>query len=145
MLTPHPSYSGDALEANVAYDTFVGTNCTFGQAYEVMVWLGVYGTITPIGPQIATTTIGNTPFNLHGGKNGNITVYSFVAQTNITSYSGDLYPFFQYLADPSSPPWTDVLQPIPGTDYLQSIQAGTEAFSGSNASLLTSGYTVSSS
>ena len=142
MLTPLPSYSGSALRANVAYDTFVGTSCTSAQAYEVMVWLGVYGGVSPLSndgyPPIptATPTIGNYVFDLIVGTNGATTVYSFVAQTNITSYSGDLLAFFKYL---------ETNEKMPATDYLQIIQAGSEVFTGSGAELLTSGYTISSS
>ena len=142
MLTPHPSYSGSALRANVAYDTFVGTSCTSAQAYEVMIWLGDYGGVSPLSNNgypptpTATPTIGNTAFNLIVGTNGATTVYSFVAQTNTTSYSGDLLAFYKYL---------ETNEKMPATDYLQTIQAGSEVFTGSGAELLTSGYTISSS
>lgn len=136
------SYSGSALRANVAYDTFVGTSCNSAQAYEVMIWLGVYGGVSPLSNNgypptpTATPTIGNTAFNLIVGTNGATTVYSFVAQTNTTSYSGDLLAFYKYL---------ETNEKLPATDYLQTIQAGSEVFTGSGAELLTSGYTISSS
>ena len=142
MLIPHPSYSGSGLRANVAYDTFVGTSCNSAQAYEVMIWLGVYGGVSPLSNNgypptpTASPKIGNTVFNLIVGTNGATTVYSFVAQTNTTSYSGDLLAFYKYL---------ETNQKLPATDYLQVIQAGSEVFTGSGAELLTSGYSISSS
>lgn len=142
MLTFSRSYSGSALRANVAYDTFVGTSCTGAQAYEVMVWLGDFGGVNPLSNNgypptpTATPTIGNTAFNLIVGTNGATTVYSFVAQKNTTSYSGDLLAFYEYL---------ETNEGLPSSDYLQTIQAGSEVFTGSGAELLTTAYTISSS
>ena len=142
MLTFSRSYSGSALRANVAYDTFVGTSCTGAQAYEVMVWLGDFGGVSPLSNNgypptpTATPTIGNTAFNLIVGTNGATAVYSFVAQKNATSYSGDLLAFYKYL---------ETNEGLPSSDYLQTIQAGSEVFTGSGAELLTTAYTISSS
>ncbi|KAK3172596.1 hypothetical protein OEA41_005920 [Lepraria neglecta] len=136
------SYSGSAVRANVAYDTFVGTSCTGAQAYEVMVWLGDFGGVSPLSNNgypptpTATPTIGNTAFNLIVGTNGATTVYSFVAQKNATTYSGDLLAFYKYL---------ETNEGLPSSDYLQTIQAGSEVFTGSGAELLTTAYTISSS
>ena len=135
------SYTGSSLRANVAYDTFVGTSCGGAQAYEVMVWLGVFGGVSPLSDNgypptpVATPTIGGTAFNLIVGTNGATKVYSFVAQTSTTSFSGDLLAFYKYL---------ETNQMLPASDYLQVIQAGTEVFTGSGAQLLTTGYTISS-
>lgn len=141
-LTKFRSYTGSAIRANVAYDTFVGASCSGAQVYEVMVWLGDFGAVSPLSNNgypptpTATPTIGSTAFNLIVGTNGATTVYSFVAQTNATSYSGDLLAFYKYLETNFA---------MPATDYLQTIQAGSEVFTGSGAELLTTAYTISSS
>ncbi|KAL8953432.1 MAG: hypothetical protein Q9222_000706 [Ikaeria aurantiellina] len=134
------SYSGTSLRANVAYDTFLGTCPSCAQAYEVMVWLGVYGGISPLSDNgypptpVATPTIGGVPFNLIKGHNGNVIVYSFLAQSGaVTSYSGDLVAFYKYLIAN----WG-----VSSGQYLQTVQAGTEVFTGSGAKLTTTGYTI---
>ena len=105
-----------------------------------MIWLGVWGTIYPLSDNgypptpVATPTIGGTPFNLIVGHNGPMVVYSFLAQSKVTNYSGDLVPFYRYLQT------NYALSP---NKYLQKIQAGTEVFTGSNAKLTTSAYTIS--
>jgi len=126
----------------VAYDSIVGTSCNGAQAYEVMIWLGVFGGVSPLSDNgypptpVATPTIGSTAFNLIVGTNGATKVYSLVAQKSATSFSGDLLAFYKYL---------ETNQKLPAADYLQVIQAGTEVFTGSGAQLLTTGYTISSS
>ena len=69
-----------------------------------MIWLGVYGNISPVSDNgyppkpIATPTIGSTPFNLIMAHNGNTIVYSFVAQSMAaTNFNGDLVSFYRYL------------------------------------------------
>ena len=131
------SYSGSKVVADVAYDMFLGTSPTASASYEVMVWLGALGGAGPIsitGSPIATPTIGSTTFNLFKGPNGAMTVFSFVAQNKqTTKYSADLMAFFKYL---------ETSQGVSSSQYLQSIGAGTEPFTGSNAKLTTSKYSV---
>ena len=132
------SYSGSNIVADVAYDMFLGTSPTASASYEVMVWLGALGGAGPISSTgstpIATPKIGSTTFNLYKGPNGAMTVFSFVAQNKTTtSYSGDLMAFFKYL---------ETSQGVPSSQYLQSIGAGTEPFTGRNAKLTTSKYSV---
>ncbi len=139
-LTRSRSYTGSAIRANVAYDTFVGASCSGAQAYEVMVWLGEFGSISPLSNNgypptpTASPIIGDTQFNLIVGTNGDTTVYTFVAVANATDYSGDLLDFYSYL---------ETNENLPATDYVQSIQAGSEVFTGSEAQLLTTAYTIS--
>ncbi|KAL8829983.1 MAG: hypothetical protein Q9170_005940 [Blastenia crenularia] len=134
------SYSGTSLRANVAYDTFLGTCPTCAQAYEVMVWLCVYGGVSPLSDNgypstpVATPTIGGTAFNLIKGHNGNVVVYSFIAQSGAaTKYSGDLLAFYKYLQANFQ---------LSAGQYLQTVQAGTEVFTGSGAKLTTTGYST---
>lgn len=142
-LTRHHSYTGSNIRANVAYDTFLGTSCSSGQAYEVMVWLGDFGgDIYPLSnngyPPTPTASpyIGGTQFNLIIGTIGSIPVYSFVAVNTATSFSGDIRAFYSYL---------ETNEGLPGYYYVLSIQAGSEVFTGSDVELLTTGYSISQS
>jgi len=89
-----------------------------------MFWLAALGGAGPIsstGSPVATPALGGVTWNLFKGTNGATTVFSFVAQSEQTSFTGDLQNFYAYLiAD----------QGVPSTHFLLSIQAGTEPFSG---------------
>lgn len=101
-----------------------------------MVWLAALGGAGPIsstGSAIATTTIGGVEFKLYSGPNGATTVYSFVATSTTTSFSGDLKDFFTYLIDNEG---------LSSSQYLTAVGAGTEPFTGSNADLTVSEYSV---
>ncbi|MCJ1394958.1 hypothetical protein MMC18_007839 [Xylographa bjoerkii] len=134
------SYTGTNIVANVAYDTFLGSTATSAQAYEVMVWLGDFGGCSPLSNNgypptpVATPTIGNVAWNLILGQNGNVVVFSFVAQSkDDTSFSGDLLLFYKYL---------ETNYKLSSGEYLQSIQAGSEVFTGNNGVLTTSAYSI---
>ena len=105
-----------------------------------MVWLGKQGDRSPLtaGPNpVASPRIGEEMFDLYKGTNAmdESTVFSFVrAGKDLTDYSGDLNAFLQYLVSS---------QGVPGEQYMLSMQAGTEAFTGSNAVFETMGYEVS--
>lgn len=103
-----------------------------------MVWLAAYGGAGPISSTgstpIATTTIAGHTWKLYKGPNGDTTVYSFVSDGTITSFSGDLNGFFKYLVSS---------QGLSNSLWITSLQAGTEPFSGSNAVMTTSSYTIS--
>jgi hypothetical protein len=81
----------------VAYDTFLGSSASGTNLFEVMVWLGVYGGVSPLSANgypftpIATVTIGGIIFDLAYGLNGSVKVYSFVARGGrATNFSADL-------------------------------------------------------
>jgi hypothetical protein len=81
----------------VAYDTFLGSSASSGNLFEVMVWLGVFGGVSPLSANgypftpVATVTIGGTIFDLAYGLNGSVKVYSFVARGGAaTNFSADL-------------------------------------------------------
>lgn len=61
-----------------------------------MIWLGKYGSIQPIGSQIATATVGGTTWAVWYGGSTQQT-YSFVASSQLTSWSGEIMDFFDYL------------------------------------------------
>lgn len=105
--------------------------------YEIMIWLAALGGAGPIsstGSTIATPTIGGVTWKLYSGPNGDTTVYSFVAESEQTNFSGDIKEFYTYLVDSEG---------FSSSQYLNSIQAGTEAFTGSSAVFKTTAYTVS--
>ncbi|EOD50576.1 putative glycoside hydrolase family 12 protein [Neofusicoccum parvum UCRNP2] len=131
------SYTGSGIVANVAYDLFTSSSATGSEEYEIMIWvaaLGGAGPISATGSPIATVTLAGSSWKLYKGKNSQLTVFSFVAASNINNFSGNLNDFIKYLTSS---------QGLPASQYLKSIGAGTEPFVGSNAKLTTSSYTVS--
>ena len=153
------SYSGTDISANMvsqancsiadvfrgtnlvqAFDTFLGASPGGSQTYEVMVWLGVYGNISPLSSNgypptpIATPTIDGVPFNLILGMNDDVTVYSFVAASRMeTTWSGDLMAFYQYLESQNE---------IFFFIYLVSIEFLSVLFVGSDCVMTTSAYSI---
>jgi xyloglucan-specific endo-beta-1,4-glucanase len=102
-----------------------------------MIWLGSLGGAGPIsstGSTIATPNIGGVSWNLYTGSHSQMTVFSFVAPSNIGSFSGDLTDFTDYLR---------ANQGLSGDQIVQTIGAGTEPFIGENAVFTTESYSVS--
>ncbi|KAH8878990.1 concanavalin A-like lectin/glucanase [Thozetella sp. PMI_491] len=132
------SYTGTSVVADVAYDLFTSNSCgSTTAAYEIMIWLDALGGAGPIsstGSTIATPTIDGVSWKLYKGPNGSMTVFSFVASTAQTSFSGNLHDFLAYLTSN---------QGLPSSQCLYSLGAGTEPFTGSNAVFTTSAYSVS--
>lgn len=96
-------YSGSSLIANVAYDifTYSSSAANGSPTYEVMIWLAALGGAGPIsatGQPIATPSVAGKSWRLYYGLNGSMKVYSFVATSNVSNFSGDLKEFFNYLA-----------------------------------------------
>jgi len=130
------SQTGTNLVADVAYDLWLAPTSGGTNAYEIMIWLAAYGGAGPIsstGSAIGTVTIGGHSYSVYSGPNGSTTVYSFVASSTITSFSGDMMDFFDYLT---------TKQGVPSSYYITSLQAGTEPFSGEDAVLTTSAYSI---
>jgi len=131
------SYTGSGIVADVAYDSFLSSSATGSDEYEVMVWLGALGGAGPIsstGSAIATPTVAGVSWQLFYGLNGSMKVYSFVASSkDETDFSGDLLDFYKYL---------EQSQGLSSSQYLLSVGAGTEPFTGSNA-VLTNTYSLS--
>ncbi|KAH8147178.1 uncharacterized protein LAJ45_08656 [Morchella importuna] len=131
------TYSG-TMVANVAYDIFLAaTSGSSTSAYEVMIWLGAYGGAGPIsssGSAVATVTIAGYSWKLYDGYNGSMHVFSFVAVNSpITSFSGDTKLFLTYLVNSYG---------LPSSYYVNTIQAGTEPFTGTSAKLTVSAFSV---
>ncbi|KAJ5085970.1 hypothetical protein N7532_010741 [Penicillium argentinense] len=129
------SSSTTDVVADVAYDMFLSSTADGDNEYEIMVWLAALGGAGPIsstGSAIATTTINGVSWNLYEGKNGDMTVYSFVASSTVNSFSGDMLEFFTYLENN---------QGLSKSLYLVDVQAGTEPFTGT-AKLTVSSYSA---
>ncbi|KAF4768073.1 hypothetical protein N7455_000356 [Penicillium solitum] len=129
------SYSNTNIVADVAYDLFLSSTPTGSEEYEIMVWLAALGGAGPIsstGKTIATVTLNGVEWDVWVGPNGQMTVYSFVAKSTVTDFSGDLLDFFDYLVKN---------QGLPNDKYLKTVQAGTEPFTGTSE-LTVSNYSV---
>ncbi|KZV70019.1 glycoside hydrolase family 12 protein [Peniophora sp. CONT] len=119
----------DGIRADVSYDIWLGkaqsgSPASTASNYEIMIWLSGKGGIQPVGSQITTDTVvaGHT-WNLWKGPNSNWEVLSFVSSAgDLTDFNVDLKEFFDYLVQE---------QGVAATQYLQSIQTGTEPFTGS--------------
>ena len=86
--------------ADVSYDMFTSSTVSGSDEYEIMIWLATLGGAGPIsstGFTVATPMIGGVRFKLSSGLNGATTVYSFVAASEMTSFSGDPLGFYTYL------------------------------------------------
>ncbi|KAL3433007.1 xyloglucan-specific endo-beta-1,4-glucanase A [Aspergillus tetrazonus] len=130
-------YSTTDIVANVAYDLFTSSSVGGDSEYEIMIWLAALGGAGPIsstGSSIATVTLGGVTWNLYSGPNGSMQVYSFVASSTTESFSADLMDFINYLVEN---------QGLSNSQYLTHVQAGTEPFTGSDATLTVSSYSVS--
>ncbi|KAH7022075.1 glycoside hydrolase family 12 protein [Ilyonectria destructans] len=131
-------YTGTNMVADVSYDLWLAPSVGANNKYEIMIWVGAYGGAFPISSTgttpLATPTILGTKWKLFKGPNGDTTVFSFVAPSNMGNFSGDLNKFFQYLT---------ASQGVPTSSVITSLQAGTEPFSGTNAVFKTSAYTIS--
>jgi len=128
------SYTGSNIVADVAYDLFLSSTASGDNEYEIMIWLAALGGAGPIsatGSPVATTTIAGTSWKLYKGLNGAMTVFSFVASSQVSNFSGDLMTFIKYL---------ETSQGLPSSQYLKSIGAGTEPFTGTNAVFKVSTY-----
>jgi xyloglucan-specific endo-beta-1,4-glucanase len=131
------SITGSSIVADVSYDMFTSSSSSGSNEYEIMVWVAALGGAGPIstsGSPVGSLTVDGTVFELYKGPNGSTTVYSFVAKTETKDFSGDLKLFFNYLVNNEG---------YPSSQYLLSIQAGTEPFTGSSVVLTTSSYSVS--
>lgn len=120
----------------MSYDLWLAPTSGGTNAYEIMVWMAAYGGAGPIsstGSAVATATIGDHSFELYSGPNGDTTVYSFVPTETITSFSGDMMDFFNYLVDNEG---------VSDSYYITSLQAGTEPFTGSDAVFTTTAYSL---
>lgn len=128
------TYAGTDLVADVSYDMFTSSSATGSDEYEIMVWLDALGGAGPIsstGSTVATPTIAGTTWDLYDGYNGDTHVFSFVASSAVADFDGDLYDFLSYLVDNEG---------MADSQYLLSIGAGSEPFTGSDAVFSVASY-----
>ncbi|PYH44324.1 putative endoglucanase [Aspergillus saccharolyticus JOP 1030-1] len=131
------SYSGSSIVADVSYDTFLAESASGSNKYEIMIWLAALGGAGPIsstGSTVATPTLSGVTWDLYSGPNGDTTVYSFVASSTTEDFCGDLMDFYNYLVE---------YEGLSDSLYLTTLEAGTEPFTGSDAKLTVSEYSVS--
>jgi hypothetical protein len=120
---------------NVAYDLWLhdkaDTDWQDQPKHEVMVWLAKDGGAGPLGTKTQRVEIDGASWDLYVGNIG-WNVYSFVRVGNTTNATHDLNDFVQALAQRKM---------IAKTDYLSSVEAGTEVFTG-KARMETTAYSV---
>lgn len=134
--------SSGTVVANIAYDLFTSATSGGSNAYEIMIWLANYnagpisstydssGKPTPVASNLS---LGGKTWNLYSGSNGANWVFSFLPVSGtVTSFSADLNVFLKYLT---------ANQGLSSAQYLTTVQAGTEATSGSQT-LTTTAYSV---
>ncbi|KAJ3564042.1 hypothetical protein NP233_g4312 [Leucocoprinus birnbaumii] len=131
--------SNNNVRADVSYDIWLGNAqsgdpASSASSYEIMIWLSGQGGIQPVGSQVTTgINLAGHNWNLWKGPNQNWQVLSFVsADGDITNFDADLKEFFDYLVQN---------QGVASSQYVQSIQSGTEPFTGS-ATLVINNYSV---
>jgi len=110
---------------NVTYDIWLSSNPDSGgknPTGEVMIWLYHTGDIRPIGSRQTSLTIEDIEWDLWKGPHpvSAWPVYSFIRRINTKTQNLDLINFFQYLASAG----------LSDSDYLLSVQAGAEVFTG---------------
>nr|BAN51848.1 xyloglucan-specific endoglucanase [Lentinula edodes] len=136
--------SSGTVVADVAYDMFTSSSAGGSATNEIMIWLANYNA-GPISssynsagqpnPVATGISLAGQTWNLYSGSNGANAVWSFLPSasgTTITSFSGDIKTFFTYLIEHEG---------LSSSQYLTTLQAGTEATSGS-ATLTTTAYSV---
>ena len=64
---------------------------------------------------VATVTLAGTSWKLYKGPNGSTTVFSFIAESTVNNFSGNIKRFLHYLV---------MNQGLPNTQYLTSVGAG---------------------
>ncbi|MDX2544258.1 GH12 family glycosyl hydrolase domain-containing protein [Streptomyces sp. WI04-05B] len=103
---------------------------------EMMVWLNRQNGAGPLGTKRETLTVGGVAWDLYVGKivntNSSWNVFSFVRKTNTNSQTTDLTALTNALVQRKL---------MANTNYLSSVEAGTEVFSG-KGKLSTSSYSV---
>ncbi|OJJ07304.1 hypothetical protein ASPVEDRAFT_46645 [Aspergillus versicolor CBS 583.65] len=132
------SYDNTDIRANVAYDLFTAADInhvTYSGDYELMIWLGRFGGVQPIGSQIGSATVSGATWELWNGMNGDMEVFSFVAANPLTSWSADIKEFWTYLGDQQGYP--------AASQYLINFQFGTEPFTGGETTLTVAQWTGS--
>ncbi|EIW55688.1 concanavalin A-like lectin/glucanase [Trametes versicolor FP-101664 SS1] len=130
------------ITADVAYDLFTANSAGGANVNEIMIWLAnfnagpissQYGSDGKPVPVASNINLAGHTWNLYSGSNGANAVFSFLPTSGtITSFSGDLNTFFQYLTQHEG---------VSTSQFLVTAQAGTEPTVGS-ATLTTTAYSL---
>jgi xyloglucan-specific endo-beta-1,4-glucanase len=126
------SYSDTNIRANVAYDVFTAADPNHVNSsgdYELMIWLGRFGNVYPIGSSTGTVNVAGRTWELFVGMNGSMKVFSFVAASPINSYSANVKEFFNHLQSAQGYP--------AGEQHLIVFQMGTEPFTSNGETTFT--------
>ncbi|KAM0797520.1 endoglucanase A precursor [Usnea florida] len=134
--------TGNDVVADISYDMFTSSSAEGAHEFEVMIWLAALSGAGPISSTYAASgaaapiaraiNLAGKSWNLYKGPNQSTTVFSFVATEQVLDFSGDLLDFFVFLEG----------EGLGSTQFVTSIGAGTEPFSGSNAELKVTGYST---
>lgn len=124
-MSDRPSYiTTHDVVANVAYDVHGSSTCGSRNDWNVQVWLGTYGGLTPGGTLVASPTIGGVAYDAYQGFSGGKRTLVFVATATQQTVAGDLKQFLQWAVDNDSA----------ADDWcVYSVQLGTEAYKGTQA------------
>ncbi|GAA3683174.1 glycosyl hydrolase family 12 [Lentzea atacamensis] len=108
---------------NASYDIWLDpTPKTNGvNQMEIMIWFHRQGSIQPIGSAVGTTNIGGRTWQVWRGSNGSNNVISYLAPSQITSWSFNVMDFINDVKNRGA---------ITNSWYLTSIQAGFEPWNG---------------
>jgi hypothetical protein len=108
---------------NASYDIWLDpTPKTNGvNQMEIMIWFHRQGSIQPIGSPVGNTTIGGRTWQVWRGSNGSNNVISYLAPSQITSWSFNVMDFINDVRNRGA---------ITNSWYLTSIQAGFEPWNG---------------
>lgn len=98
--------------------------------WNLQVWLGTYGSLTPPGSPTHTVDIGGVSFTVYQGfiHSNSVRAHTFVADTEQNNYNGDLLDFVQWTVDNLQvrPQWC-----------IYSAKGGTAAYKGTDATFAT--------
>ncbi|CAI6336625.1 unnamed protein product [Periconia digitata] len=134
------SYDNTNIRANVAYDLFTAADvnhATSSGDYELMVWLGRFGNVYPIGQSQGQVNVAGRNWELFYGYNGAMQVYSFIPSSPINSFNANLKDFFTYLTNSKGFPASQ--------QNLITYQFGTEPFTGGKATLTVNQWSAEAS
>lgn len=117
--------------ATVAYDLMGMSLCGSIMDWNLQVWLDTYGDVTPPGSVTHTLEIGGKSFKLWQGFAHGMRTHTFVAETTMKDYTGDLMDFVDWSMDNLQvrPHWC-----------IYGYQGGTQAFKGTNATFIADGF-----
>lgn len=134
------SASGQNLNGNVAYDLMLGSSCEGSASYEIMIWLGTAGGIGPLSDsgypptKVTPVKLGAYNWKLIRGGTDNMKTFSFVAYQPQFNYQGNIMDFINYVKQNEKVEFSN--------QYVQSLGAGTEVFTGDNGVVKTIAYNV---